>query len=330
MAKRSNSQHVDGWDSNAQAMANIVENMFIQSPHGNDLSFKKPKGMHIFNVDVRKLSKLPYAIDRIKPNAMQDTMHMYNDLGYSCSQRDLNNNFEDYAKLLHLLNISTNIPAVYFFHGSIIPPEQIFPDENGNGGLNLDHAVGASFLGQRLYGSHAGKAAYYAWPYVYLIMMLRGGPDGRHRSVAEVRDGSQRNIPEEVAIITTRTLTGRTTHRAYEGHDELRGRVTNWVQEVEETFAYPELAIRETGSLYEAGIIPLACFYLDMEYLGRSPAMSHLDTLRKERIPMFVNMSDEIQRAYKKRAREESDFIDQINERQQSRQQGLLSLRDEI
>ena len=186
-------------------MANIVENMCIQSPHYNDLAFKDPRAMFIFNVKVRKLGEFPYEIDLNDDKAMQDTMLMYNSQGYSCSQRDLHNKFQDYADLLQLLNVGTNIPAVYFFHGSRIPPEQFFPDENGNGGLNLDHAWISNFLGARLYGSHAGKAAYFVWPYLYLIMMLRDGPDGRRRSVAKVPDGKNKDIPEEVAIISTRT-----------------------------------------------------------------------------------------------------------------------------
>ena len=319
MAKRSNSQHVDGWDSNAQAMANIVENMFIQSPHGNDLSFKKPQGMHIFNVDIRKLSKLPYAIDRSNPNAMQDTMRMYNDLGYSCSRRDLHNNFKDYAKLLRLLNISTDIPAIYFFHGTNVPPEQLFPDENGNGGLNLDHAVGASFLGQRLYGSHAGKAAYFALPYLYLIMMLRDGPDGRHRSVTWVPDGSQRDIPEEVAIITTMTKTGSFGLEEKKRYDIRLNITTTTIQLVDDMFNYPEITIRETGSLYEAGIIPLACFCVDKPFLGRLPEMRHLDSLRRERIPMYVDMHYRDELAYQQANAKEHERLMRL-----ARAQGLF------
>ena len=150
-------------------------------------------------------------------------------------------------------------------------------------------------------------------------MMLRDGPDGRHRSVAKVQDGSQRNIPEEVAIITTRTLTGRTTHKAYEGYDEIIGRVTNWVQEVEETFAYPELAIRETGSLYEAGIIPLACFCVDKPFLGRLPEMRHLDSLRRERIPMYVDMHYRDELAYQKKNAQEHERLMSL-----ARAQGLF------
>ena len=292
MAKRFDSEHADGWDSDAQRMANIVENMFIQSPHNNDLSFKQPKDIYIFNVDVRKLSKLPYAIGQSKPNAMQDTMLMYNSLGYICSRRDVNNKFQDYAQLLQLLNISTNIPAVYFFHGTTIPPEQFFPDENGNEGLNLDHATECSFLGQRLYGSHAGRAAYFGMPYLYLIMMLRDGPDGRHRSesVTWVPDGSQRNIPEEVAIISTITKTGSRGLEEKKRYDPRLGITTTTIQFVDDMFDYPEIAIRETGSLYQAGIIPLACFCVDKLFLGRLPEMRDLDRLRRERIPLFVDM----------------------------------------
>ena len=75
MPKRVDSQLVperagfpDGWDPKAQRMANIVENMYIQSPHNNDLAFKQPKDMYIFNVQVRELSKLPCEIDQSKPN----------------------------------------------------------------------------------------------------------------------------------------------------------------------------------------------------------------------------------------------------------------------
>ena len=280
-------------------MADIVENMFIKSPHNKDLAFKQPKDMYIFNVKVRELFELPYAIDRSKPNAVQDTMRMYNEQGYTCTQRDIHNNFQDYADLLHLLNIGTDIPAVYFFHGTRIPQEQFFPDENGNGGLNLDNACEGSFLGPRLYGSHAGKAAYYAMPYLYLIMMLRYDPDGRERSVACVPDGRNTNIPEEVAIISTTTKTGRQKLE----EKELYQQYTTKVQLVDETFAYPELAIRETGSLYQAGIIPLACFYLDKQFLGRFPEMSHMDRLRKKRIPQFVDMHDQNEQAHKRRSR---------------------------
>ena len=278
----------DRWDSDARRMANIVENMCIQSPHDNVLAFKNLRAMFIFNVKVRELSKLPYEIDLSDDKAIQDTMLMYNSLGYSCSQRDLNNEFQDYAQILHLLNIGTNIPAVYFFHGSRIPPEQFFPDENGNGGLNLDHAWESNFQGPRLYGpgSHAGKAAYFARPILYLIMMLRNGPEGRVRSVAKVPDGKNKDIQDEVAIISTRTKRGRRRFEVEEYYDDVIG-PTNTVQEVDETFAYPELAIRETGSLYQAGISPLACFYLDKQFLGRLPEMGHLDRLRKERIPLL-------------------------------------------
>ena len=255
---------------------------------------------------------------------MQDTMLEYNEQGYSCSQRDLHNKFQDYADLLSLLNIGTNIPAVYFFHGSIIPPEQFFPDENCNGGFSLDNAWESNFVGARLYGSHAGKAAYYARPYLYLIMMLRDDPDWRHRSVVKVLDGSQRDIPEEVAIISTITKTGQTRYEGQEYYNDVIGHVTNWVQEVDETFAYPEVAICETGSLYQAGIIPLACFYLDMQFLGQSPEMSHLDHLRRERIPLFVEMSDESEKAHRKRARQEYNGILQIAERQRRIKQTLL------
>ena len=101
MLKTVDSQHAgfpDLWDLKAQEMANIVENMFIQSPHYNMLR--------------------------------------------TCS--------------------SKTHTAVYFPHRTRIPPEQFFPGENGNGGLNLDNAWEGYFLGPRLSWSHAGKAAYYA------------------------------------------------------------------------------------------------------------------------------------------------------------------------
>ena len=56
MLKTVDSQHAgfpDLWDLKAQEMANIVENMFIQSPHNKDLAFKGPKAMYIFNVKYR-------------------------------------------------------------------------------------------------------------------------------------------------------------------------------------------------------------------------------------------------------------------------------------
>ena len=40
-------------DLKAQEMANIVENMFIQSPYNKDLAFKETKAMYIFNVKYR-------------------------------------------------------------------------------------------------------------------------------------------------------------------------------------------------------------------------------------------------------------------------------------
>ena len=80
-------------------------------------------------------------------------------------------------------------------------------------------------------------------------MMLRDGPDWRRRSVAKVADGKNRNIREEVAIISTRTKTGREIFEGEEHYDAGTG-PTNTVQVVDETSAHPELAIRETGSLY--------------------------------------------------------------------------------
>ena len=185
---------------------------------------------YTFMPEVRPLrdAHLPYEVDRSNPNAMQEAMMRFHRMGYVGTSYDVRTRYENYARLLRLLGVPTNIPAVCMFHGSSVPPEVILND-----GIDT-HTYGRpeAFSGKRFYCAHPARAAQFAKPYLYLFMMLVDPPTpDTQRSIG--RNGST----SEIVIANFNPAGG--------------------------VLADSELAILqpEGVSLRSRGIFPVACFY---------------------------------------------------------------------
>ena len=197
---------------------------------------------YTFMPEVRPLrdAHLPYEVDRSNPNAMQEAMIRFHRMGYVGTSYDVRTRYENYARLLRLLGVPTNIPAVCMFHGSSVPPEVILND-----GIDT-HTYGRpeAFSGKRFYCAHPARAAQFAKPYLYLFLMLVDPPPPETR-----RSISENDRTSEIIIARFNPAGG--------------------------VLADSELAIlqQEGVSLRSRGILPIACFYSQPYLVAGSTGM---------------------------------------------------------
>ena len=261
------------WGAKEEKLTAIISTLAMQSNTERDTDFGKPRNCHIFAIFTLPL-ELPYTVER-SPQAMQSGMMNLESAGYMSSARDRATNFGLYAELLDVLGIPTDIPAVYFFHGSATPPDIIFRE-----GVDVEmHGDPDAFLGKRLYGAAAGRALDYARPYLYLFMMLLYDEQGQTRICTRV-DGPGEQPSAEVAIIHTDTATQYKTVYGYVGSTEVHVH--------QPTFLWPELAIAPPPpglTMFQHGIFPVACFMVDT---GATEQYPEWRDLASGRIPFEV------------------------------------------